>query len=201
MTETSPLAMLKHRLYTNHATVGWPTASTEAKVVSINDPHNVGLDAETEGELLLRSPSVMKGYLNNREATDATIVDNGWLRTGDIVKYDANGDFYILDRAKELIKVKGFQVAPAEMEEVLRGHPKVLDAGVVGVQHATDGEVPRAFVVLREGEHLRGNEIEQYVETKCAKFKWLKGGVKVIDQVPKSATGKILRRELKRLYE
>lgn len=200
MTETSPVSFFGHRLYPNYASIGWPSASTEAKIVGLDDPLKKGVDVNVEGELLVRSPSVMLGYLNNPEETANTIDADGWLRTGDIGSYDTNGDFYITDRAKELIKVHGFQVAPAELEEILLAHPQVLDAAVIGVEHAKTGEAPKAFVV-RKGTEVTEAEIRDYVAKNCAKYKRLEGGVQFIEQVPKSGTGKILRRELKRLYE
>lgn len=199
MTESSPVTFLGHKGSLNYASIGWPSASTDAKVVNINDPDYVGLNVDEEGELLVRSVSVMKGYLNNKEATDSTIVKGGWLRTGDIAVYDTNGDFYIKDRLKELIKVKGYQVAPAELEELLRDHPLITDAGVIGIPHPKYGEVPRAFVVRKSGATITEQEIEQYVVKKAAEYKRLLGGVQFIEAIPKSATGKILRRQLKLL--
>lgn len=199
MTESAPVSFLGHKGSTNYASIGWPASSTDAKIVKLDDPTYTGVDADIEGELLVRSVSVMKGYLNNKVATNDTIVQNGWLRTGDIAVYDTNGDFYIRDRLKELIKVKGYQVPPAELEEILRAHPKVLDAGVIGIAHAKYGEVPRAFVVRKAGAELSEQDLQEYVAKKVAEYKRLVGGVQFIDAVPKSATGKILRRELKLL--
>lgn len=199
MTESSPLSLISHRGSTNYATIGWPAPSTDAKISKIGDDTFIGLDAYETGELLIRSASVMKGYLNNQEATDQTIVCDGWLRTGDIASYDADGFFYIHDRLKELIKVKGFQVPPAELEEILRDHPKVSDAAVIGIEHPKYGEVPRAFVVAKKGSEVTERELQEYVALKVSEYKRIIGGVQFIEAVPKSATGKILRRELKKL--
>lgn len=199
MTESSPMSLISHRGSTNYASIGWPAPMTEAKIVKIDDDTFTGLDVEDTGELMVRSASVMKGYLNNQEATDQTIVGDGWLRTGDIANYDADGFFYIRDRLKELIKVKGFQVPPAELEEILRDHPKVSDAAVIGIEHAKYGEVPRAFVVAKKGSEVTERELQEYVAGKVSEYKKLIGGVQFIEVVPKSVTGKILRRELKKL--
>lgn len=200
LTETSPSAFAAHRLYINHNSIGWPCASTRAKIVSVDDPLNRGLEANVSGELLLQGPTVMRGYLNNPTETQKVITEDGWFRTGDIGSYDNNGDFYITDRAKELIKVQGNQVAPAELEEMLRAHPKVLDVAVVGVKHDKLGEAPKAFIVRRD-ESVSGIEIQEFITARCSKYKRLVGGVQFIDAIPKNQTGKILRRELKRLYE
>lgn len=200
MSETAPISFINHRLYTNYGTIGWPAASNEAKIVGINDPLSRGLDADVSGELLVRSPSVMRGYLNNPTETSKMLSADGWMRTGDIGYYDTNGDFYITDRAKELIKVQAQQVAPAELEDILCSHPQVLDAVVIGVKHAKFGEAPKAFVVRRDNK-VTAADIQEYIAKRCSKHKWLVGGVQFIDAVPKSATGKILRREVRELYE
>lgn len=197
MTETSPISFIGHKGSTNYSSIGWPTSGTEAKIVKIDDETFSGLDLGESGELLVRSPSVMKGYLNNETATAETIVNGNWLRTGDIATYDENGFFYITDRIKELIKVKGFQVAPAELEDILREHPNVLDAGVIGINHSKYGEVPRAFVVARPDSGLTEKELQDYVASKVSEYKQIKGGVQFCAEIPKSGTGKILRRQLK----
>lgn len=200
LTETSPAAFQSHRLHINHSSIGWPCASTKVKIVQLDDPLNRGLGANEPGELLIQGPTVMRGYLNNPEETKKVLTEDGWLRTGDIAVYDNNGDFYITDRAKELIKVQANQVAPAELEDILRSHPKVLDVAVIGVKHEKYGEAPKAFIVRRD-DNISGTEIQEFIEKKCSKYKWLAGGVQFIEVIPKNPTGKILRRELKRLYE
>ena len=146
-----------------------------------------------QGELLLRGPIVMQGYLNQPAATAATIDAQGWLRTGDIGYVDADGDFFIVDRTKELIKYKGLQVAPAELEAVLLGHAAVADAAVIGIADAEAGEVPKAYVV-RKGQ-ITAEEIMAYVTERVAPHKKIRA-VEFVDQLPKSATGKLLRRVL-----
>ena len=136
----------------------------------------------------------MRGYLNNPEATAATLDRDGWLHTGDIGHVDRDGYFTIVDRLKELIKYKGFQVPPAELEAVLRSHPAVADAAVVPLVDRECGEVPKAFVVLR-GD-LSAADLMAFVAERVAPYKKIRA-VEVIDAIPKSPSGKILRRVLK----
>ena len=138
----------------------------------------------------------MTGYLNNPEATAATIDADGWLHTGDIGHLDEDGHLYVVDRLKELIKFKGFQVAPAELEGVLLSHPAVADAAVVGLPDEEAGEVPVGYVVLKPDRSASGEDILAFVAGEVASFKQLRQVV-FIDAVPKSASGKILRRVLK----
>src|ERR1051325_11486934 len=173
-------------------TVGQLVPSTECRIV---DPES-GEDREPcqDGEILIRGPQVMKGYLNNPEATAATIDAGGWLHTGDIGRAEEDGYFTIVDRLKELIKYKGFQVPPAELEAGLRPHPAVLDAAVIPISDAECGEVPKAFVVLK-GE-VSCDALMAYVAERVAPYKKIRA-VEVIDAIPKSPSGKILRRVLK----
>jgi acyl-CoA synthetase (AMP-forming)/AMP-acid ligase II len=197
LTETSPVTHTC--INTTLGSVGPPLFDTEAKIVKIDDETFTALPPNEQGELLVRGPQIMKGYLNNEKATQDTITPDGWLRTGDIGYYDENRDFYITDRLKELIKVKGFQVAPAELEEILRTHPEISDAAVIGVPDQKCGELPRAFVVVKN-KNVNEKEIKEFVASKVAEYKKLEGGVEFIEQIPKNATGKILRRELKKKY-
>jgi acyl-CoA synthetase (AMP-forming)/AMP-acid ligase II len=135
----------------------------------------------------------MKGYLNRPEATAHTIDSEGWLHTGDIGYADEEGHFFIVDRAKELIKYKGFQVAPAELEAVLLSHPMIADAAVIPLPDEEAGEVPKAFVVLK-GE-AEAEEIKEYVAERVAPYKKIRQ-LEFIEQIPKSPSGKILRRVL-----
>jgi acyl-CoA synthetase (AMP-forming)/AMP-acid ligase II len=159
------------------------------------------VDPETEadlgpgepGELLVRSASAMLGYLNDPEATAAAIDDCGWVRTGDIVTFDADGWFRVTDRIKELIKYKGYQVAPAELEEILLAHPAVADCAVVRSPDASAGEVPKAFVVLQAP--ASAEELTTWVAERVAPYKRVRR-VEFTDQIPKSPSGKILRRQL-----
>jgi acyl-CoA synthetase (AMP-forming)/AMP-acid ligase II len=161
------------------------------KVVHVATGTELGPDQE--GEICVRGPQVMKGYLNCPEATAAMIDGDGWLHTGDIGYADEEGCFFIVDRVKELIKYKGLQIAPAELEAVLLGHPSVADAAVIPFPDEEAGQVPKAFVVLK-GE-VAPDEILAYVAVRVAPYKKIRC-IEVIDQIPKSASGKILRRLL-----
>lgn len=162
------------------------------------------------GELILRGPNQMKGYLNKPEATASTIRD-GWLYTGDIVRRDEDGFYYIVDRIKELIKYKGFQISPVELENLLLTHPQVLDAAVVGIRDIESGnELPRAYVVPRDPALVKSGpgpavgftpDLATYVKERASHYKQLRGGVFTIQAIPKSAAGKILRRELRAIAE
>lgn len=130
----------------------------------------------------------MKGYWNKPEATQETIVnspDGRWLRTGDIAYVDSRNQFYIVDRMKELIKVKGNQVAPAELEALLLEHPKIADAAVIGVMIG-EGEVPRAYVVKSGDGNVTEEEVKKWVKERTSRFKWLKGGVEFVNEIPKN---------------
>lgn len=199
LTETSPLCLMNIPGSNHIGSVGVPAAATQAKIVALNDETGIGLPANETGELWIRGPQNMMGYLNNEEATKEMLVD-GWIKTGDIAYYDENGFFTITDRLKELIKVKGFQVPPAELEEILRSHPDVADAAVVGISHVQNGEAPRAFVVKKENSNVSEKDIENFVAEKVVKYKQLTGGVQFLDAIPKNATGKIMRREIKLKY-
>ncbi|OIK03983.1 4-coumarate--CoA ligase family protein [Streptomyces monashensis] len=180
-------------------TVGRLVAGTEMRIVSLDDPGK-DLAAGEPGEILIRGPQVMKGYLGRPDATTAMIDADGWLHTGDVGHVDADGWLYVVDRVKELIKYKGFQVAPAELEALLLTHPGIADAAVVGSYNADGNEVPHAFVVRRAGaaEDLTENEIMLYVAERVAPYKRVRR-ITFIDTVPRAASGKILRRELRAL--
>ncbi len=141
----------------------------------------------------VRGPQVMKGYLNNPEATARTVDTDGWLHTGDIGVVDTDGHLSVVDRLKELIKVKGFQVAPAELEAMLLKHPRIADVAVIPVPDADAGEVPKAIVVARGA--ITADEVIAFVHAEVAHYKRIRY-VEFIDAIPKSASGKILRRVL-----
>ena len=194
MTELSPVTHSTPEGASNPSSVGVTISNTETRII---DPATgEDLDTGVDGEVWIRGPQVMKGYLNNPEATAATIDADGWLHTGDIGHFDAEGFLYIVDRLKELIKYKGFQVPPAELEGILLSHPQISDAAVIGVPDIEAGEIPKAFVVLVPGSTLSAEEIMDYVGSHVASYKKVRE-VEFIDAVPKSASGKILRRELR----
>ncbi|KAJ7060923.1 AMP binding protein [Mycena amicta] len=168
------------------------------------------IDAEEgePGELWLHGPTVMKGYLNNPRATKESLTPDGWYKTGDIAVRDKEGYYYIVDRSKELIKYKGFQVPPAELESVLLTHPEIADAAVIGINDIAQAtELPRAYIVPAHPEHLLtassktvfAQRVAKWMESQVARHKFLRGGVVLVDEIPKSAAGKILRRELREL--
>ncbi|KAF2195282.1 CoA ligase-like protein [Zopfia rhizophila CBS 207.26] len=151
------------------------------------------------GEILGRGPQVVMGYLNNEKATRETFDEDGWLHTGDQGMIGEEGMIYIQDRIKELIKVKGIGVAPAELEDLLLGHPKVEDVAVMGIRDDYSGELPKAFVVLKQGvsaDNAVGKELIAFVKEKKVRYKWIKE-IEFIYEIPKSASGKILRRVLR----
>lgn len=153
------------------------------------------LGPNQRGELCFKGSLIMKGYVGKEHAIDK----DGWLHTGGIGYYDEDEDFFIVDRIKELIKYKGFQVPPAELEAILLKHPKVKDAAVIGIPDERVGELATAFVVKEDDQEVTGAEIVQFVAEQVSQQKQLHGGVRFIDAVPKTSTGKILRRELREL--
>lgn len=174
--------------------IGVPVPSTLAKIVDL-ETGTKDMPINSEGELVVKGPQVMKGYYNNEEETRETLRD-GWLFTGDIAKEDEEGYFYIVDRKKDVIIVGGFNVYPREVEEILYQHPKVKEAAVVGVKEEVHGEVVKAFVVLKDGETATEQEIKDFFQGKIAKFK-IPRSVEFRKELPKTMVGKILRRELK----
>ena len=200
MTELSPGTHVvpRHAPSSPPGTVGKLLPSTEMRVVTL-DGDGRDLGVEEEGELLFRGPQVMKGYLGQAGETDAMIDGDGWLRTGDVGRVDAEGWLYVVDRVKELIKYKGYQVAPADLEAVLLSHPAIADAAVIGVVDGEGNEVPKAFVVRRADEagvQLGAQEVLAYVAERVAPYKKVRL-VEFTGTVPRAASGKILRRELR----
>ena len=172
---------------------------TRAKVVDLETGEALG--PHQNGELCFHGPQIMKGYLNNQKATDEMIGPDGWLRTGDVAYYDEDGAFYIVDRIKELIKVKGIQVAPAELEEILDSHPVVKDVAVIGIPDEKAGELPRAYVVKKPGmESVSDADIKAFISSQLSAHKHLNGGVEFCEAIPRNNLGKTLRREIKLQY-
>jgi acyl-CoA synthetase (AMP-forming)/AMP-acid ligase II len=174
--------------------VGIAIPNTECRLI---DP-GTGQDADpgASGELWVRGPQVMKGYLNNAEATADTLDAEGWLHTGDVAVIDENGCYTVVDRVKELIKYKGYQVAPAELEAVLLACPDVADAAVIGVYDERGDEVPKAFVVRAPGSTATADDVLGFAAARTAPYKRVRR-VEFVDAIPKAASGKILRRELR----
>ncbi|MET7649388.1 MULTISPECIES: 4-coumarate--CoA ligase family protein [unclassified Streptomyces] len=177
-------------------TVGKLIPGTEMRIVSLDDPGK-DLDVDEAGEILIRGPQIMKGYLGRPDATADMIDADGWLHTGDVGRVDAGGWLFVVDRVKELIKYKGFQVAPAELEALLLTHPGIADAAVIGVYNDDGNEVPHAYVVRQPtAPDLSEGEIAMYVAERVAPYKRVRQ-VTFIGAVPRAASGKILRRQLR----
>ncbi len=194
MTELAPLSHSTPIEAPRAGASGLTVPGCESRVV---DPETLKDRAPgEEGELWVRGPNVMKGYLGNEEATRETLVEDGWLRTGDLCVIDGEGYMFVRERVKELIKYKGFQVAPAELEAELVGHPGISDAAVLGRPDAEAGEVPVAFIVRAGGADLTEDEVVAYLASRLAPYKQLHM-VRFVGEIPKSASGKILRRMLR----
>lgn len=162
-----------------------------------------GESSSKSKELWVKGPNVFLGYLNNPKANSEVFTEDGYYKTGDVGYEDESGHFIITDRVKELIKYNGFQVAPAELEGIVVSHPAVADVAVVGISSGQDGsELPRAYVVARanhEPTESTANSIIKFVKDQVISYKQLRGGVRFVDTIPKNPSGKILRREIKRL--
>jgi len=171
--------------------VGVPAPNTECEIIDLETGESLG--PNQKGEVCVRGPQIMVGYLNNPDATAQTIDADGWLHTGDIGYADEDGHFFIVDRAKELIKYKGFQVPPAELEAVLLTHPCVADAAVIPYPDDEAGEVPKGILVLRE--QVEPEAIMEFVAERVAPHKRIRH-LEFVDKIPKSPSGKILRRVL-----
>ncbi|WP_371501975.1 AMP-binding protein [Kitasatospora sp. NBC_00374] len=199
MTELSPVTNVLPLADTGapRDTVGRLVASTELRVVAL-DGSGKDLGPGEDGELVFRGPQVMKGYFGRQSETDAMIDEDGWLHTGDIGHVDADGYLFVVDRVKELIKYKGYQVAPAELEALLLTHPEIADAAVIGVIGEDGEERPRAYVVRAPGSALTEQQVTEFVAAQVAPYKKVRS-VQFIPAVPKSVAGKILRRELRAL--
>ncbi|MFJ7064735.1 4-coumarate--CoA ligase family protein [Streptomyces sp. NPDC101115] len=198
MTELSPATHLVPPAAENPppGTVGKLLPGTEMRLVSLDDPAEDVPPGE-EGEIAIRGPQVMKGYLGRPEATAAMIDEDGWLHTGDVGRVDEDGWLYVVDRVKELIKYKGFQVPPAELEALLLTHRGIADAAVIGVVDGDGAEVPKAFVVRQpHAAELSADDVLGYVAERVAPYKKIRQ-VEFVATVPRAASGKILRRELR----
>jgi acyl-CoA synthetase (AMP-forming)/AMP-acid ligase II len=193
LTETSPVTHFvpDGRAGQMPGEVGPLAPNTECRIVDVATGEDA--PAGEQGELLIRGPQVMKGYLNNPQATALAIDPDGWLHTGDLARTEENGSLRIVDRIKELIKYKGYQVAPAELEALLLTHPAIADAAVIPVPDEEAGEVPKAFVVTNGS--ITSAEVIQFVAEHVAPYKKVRA-VEIVEEIPKSPSGKILRRVL-----
>ena len=207
MTEASCIATrFEFDEYDITGSIGRPIPSVDMKLLDDNG-QDMGMVYDQRGEMCLRGPTIVMGYHKADKANAETFDKDGFYHTGDIGYCDSNTKlWYIVDRKKELIKVRAFQVAPPELEGVLLDHPDIVDTAVIGIEVKEKGqagevtELPRAYVVRRPGvkeEELTEDMVKEYVKPKLAKFKWLEGGVRFMDAIPKSANGKILKRILR----
>ena len=176
--------------------IGLPLSDTECKIVDLKNS-DITMKTGESGELLMRGPQVMKGYLNKPEETKKTLTEDGWLCTGDVAKMDEEGYFYIVDRIKDMILSGGYNVYPRDIDEVLFSHPKVLEACCIGIPHEKRGEAVKAYIVLKAGETSNPEEIIAFCAERIAKYK-LPIEVEFRDELPKSNVGKILRKDLRK---
>nr|WOX58870.1 4-coumarate-CoA ligase 1 [Phyla nodiflora] len=199
MTEAGPvlsmcLAFAKEPFEIKSGACGTVVRNAEMKIVDIESGASLGHNQS--GEICIRGDQIMKGYLNDPESTESTIDRDGWLHTGDIGFIDADDELFIVDRLKEIIKYKGFQVAPAELEALLLNHPYISDAAVVPMIDEQAGEVPVAFVVRSNGSTITEDEIKQFISKQVVFYKRI-NRVFFVDAIPKSPSGKILRKDLR----
>lgn len=196
LTESTPVTHINpFKGNRKQGSIGIPIPETECKIVDLEDSTKAVPVGET-GELLIRGPQIMKGYLNKPEETQKTVTDDGWLMTGDIAKMDEDGYFYIVDRIKDMIISGGYNVYPRDIDEVLFEHPKIVEACSIGISHPTRGEAVKAFIVLKEGQDMTQEEVIAYCSKKLAKYK-LPVEVEFRHELPKSNVGKILRKDLR----
>jgi acyl-CoA synthetase (AMP-forming)/AMP-acid ligase II len=206
MTEASPVTHVGYITppeMNRPASIGQPLALTECRILDITerDPNGREVATGEQGELVMRGPQIMLGYWKEPQATAAVLRD-GWYFSGDIVRLDADGFYYVLDRSKEMIKYKGFPVAPAEVESLLLEHPAVRDCGVVAKPDISCGEIPCAFVVLRDGfvaSDSLDQQLREFVADRLAHHKQPRE-IHFVDAVPRTPSGKILRRELRKVF-
>lgn len=196
LTESTPVTHINpFNGVRKQGSIGLPIPETECKIVDLEDPSTI-LPPGEAGELLIRGPQVMKGYLNKPEETQKTITKEGFLCTGDVAKIDDDGYFYIVDRIKDMIISGGYNVYPRDIDEVLFEHPDILEACAIGIPHPKRGEAVKVFIVLKEGRTLTQKEVIDYCDTKLAKYK-LPVEVEFKQDLPKSNVGKILRKDLR----
>jgi long-chain acyl-CoA synthetase len=177
-------------------TVGIPIPDTDVKIVDVEDPDKE-LDTGQEGEIAIKGPQIMMGYYKKPEET-ADALKDGWYLSGDIGKFDEDGYLIVVDRKKDMIIAGGYNIYPVELDDVLMGHPKILEACTIGIPHDYRGETVKAFIVVKEGEQLTEDDVKKYCKENLAAYKVPKI-FEFVDDLPKSAVGKILRRKLKEI--
>jgi long-chain acyl-CoA synthetase len=197
LTESSPVTHVNpFRGRRKVGSIGVPLPNTECRIVDLEDPAKE-MPVGEPGELLMRGPQIMKGYLNKPEETAKTLTDEGFLCTGDVAKMDEDGYFYIVDRIKDMIISGGYNVYPRDIDEVLYEHPKIVEACAVGIPHPKRGESIKAFVVLKQGQTMTEKEVIDYCAERLARYK-LPVAVEFREELPKSNVGKILRKDLRK---
>lgn len=178
-------------------TVGKPLPEMQMKLI---DAEGNDVTEQGKGELCVKGPTVVQAYFENEKATRESWDGEGYFKTGDVIQVDPKtGLMYVVERVKELIKVRGFQVAPAELEGVLTAHPDIVDAAVIGIPAAEDVELPRAYIVRREGTNLKTEQVQAHMKERLAGYKQLVGGVHFVKEIPKLPSGKILKRVLREM--
>ncbi|XP_058449941.1 uncharacterized protein LOC131429669 [Malaya genurostris] len=199
MSETTLATLIQNGDDHKSGSVGKVQVGTFAKVIDLVTGKTLG--PNQHGELCFKGSQIMKGYVGNEKATGETIDKDGWLHSGDVGYFDEDLEFFIVDRLKELIKYKGYQVPPAELEAILLTNPKVKDAAVVGLPDDMVGELPLAFVVKQDNVSIDEEEIKNYVAARTSPAKRLHGGVRFVEAIPKNQSGKILRKDLRALLQ
>ncbi|MCF6247217.1 MAG: long-chain fatty acid--CoA ligase [Desulfobacula sp.] len=196
LTESTPVTHINpFKGIRKQGSIGLPIPDTECRIVDLED-NTKEMPIGEPGELLIRGPQVMKGYLNKPEETEKTITQDNFLCTGDVAKMDEDGYFYIVDRIKDMIISGGYNVYPRDIDEVLFEHPSILEACCIGILHPKRGEAVKAFIVLKKGKSLTSKEVIDYCGSKLAKYK-LPVAVEFRSELPKSNVGKILRKDLR----
>ncbi len=197
LTESSPVTHINPFNGVRKAgSIGIPVPDTQGRIVDVTDP-SVEVEQGQPGELLVKGPQVMQGYLHLQDETRNVLSDDGWLRTGDIARMDEDGYFYIVDRIKDMVISGGYNVYPREIDEILFLHPKVKEVSSVGIPHPTRGEQIKSFVVLAEGAEATEKELIDYCSQSLAKYK-LPTSIEFIGELPKTIVGKVLRSELRK---
>ncbi|MCP4746275.1 MAG: long-chain fatty acid--CoA ligase [Desulfobacteraceae bacterium] len=197
LTETSPVTHINpfgNNVKRKAGSIGFPISDTLCRIVDLNDGQT-DLPAGQAGELLVKGPQVMKGYLNRPDETDDTLT-GGWLHTGDIACMDKDGYFYIVDRKKDIIISSGYNIYPRDIEEIYFEHPKVLEACAIGVPHPKRGEAVKVFIVLKSGETATEEEMISFCSDKLAKYKW-PAHIEFRKELPKTNVGKVLKKDLR----
>jgi len=200
LTESTPVTHINpFNGVRKQGSIGLPISETECRIVDLEDSTKQ-MPVGEAGELLIRGPQVMKGYLGKPEETKKNITEDGFLLTGDVAKMDEDGYFYIVDRIKDMIISGGYNVYPRDIDEVLFEHPQILEACSIGIPHEKRGEAIKAFVVLKEGEKMTDREVIDYCKTKLATYK-LPTVIEFAQELPKSNVGKILRKDLRKMED